>query len=157
MKTVFILLLVGVLGGAMAWRYYQRTHPTTFGERASAFAERSQKMAVDARGAMAAKVEEWELTPENIRDELAKTGRVVRTRAIAVGERMDDARIVTVLKGKYVVEKNLSSFDVSVECQNGEVTLSGKVRFAEQIGQAVGLALQTSGVHRVVSHLVVKT
>ncbi len=157
MKTVLILLLVGVLGGAMAWRYYQRNHPLPFGERATAFAERSRKMAVDARDAMAAKAEAWELTPENIRDELAKTGRVVRTRAVAVGERMEDVRIVTVLKGKYVVEKNLASFDVGVECQDGEVTLSGSVRFPEQIGQAVGLALQTSGVHRVVSHLVVKT
>lgn len=157
MKTVLILLLVAVLGGAVAWRYYQRTHPTTFGERASAFAERSRKMAIDARDAMAAKAEGWELTPQNIRDELAKTGRVVRTRAVAVGERMEDVRIVTVLKGKYVVEKNLSSFDVGVECQDGEVTLSGSVRFPEQIGQAVGLALQTSGVHRVVSRLTVKT
>jgi len=97
------------------------------------------------------------LTPENIKDELAKTGQVVRSRAVEVGERMDDARIIAVIRGKYVVEKNLSSFDISVECHEGAVKLTGSVNSPGQIGQAVALALQTNGVHHVVSDLSVKT
>ena len=157
MKTLFILLLVGTLAGAVGWRYYQRQQNLTFGDRAAALAERGREVAGEARDAVMAKAEEWNLTPDNIKAELKKTGRIFRSRASALGETMDDTRITTVIKGKYVVEKNLSVFDISVECLDGEVKLSGSVNSAEQIGHAVKLALQTNGVHSVVSHLAVKT
>ena len=156
MKTLFILLLIGAIAGAMGWQYYERKQHPTLGQRAADLTERSRQAAIDAKDVVAAKVKEWNLTPENIGEELAKTGSVIRSRAMAVGERMDDVRIVTVIKGKYVMEKNLSSFTISVESQDGEVKLTGSVSSADQIGQAVGLALQTSGVHRVVSQLAVK-
>jgi len=157
MKTLFVLLLLCVIGGAFGWQYYQRSQTPTIAERAAALAERTRETAIQAKEVVAAKAEEWKLTPDNIKDELGKTGRVVRSRAIAAGERMDDARIVAVIKGKYVVEKDLSSFDISVECRDGAVKLTGSVNFPAQIGQAVALALQTSGVHNVVSDLSVKT
>jgi osmotically-inducible protein OsmY len=157
MKTLFILLLIAALAGAYCWHNYQRSQNPTMGQRATAFAERSREVAVAAKVAVVAKAEEWNLTPENIKDELAKTGRVVRTQAMAASESMVDARIVSVLKGKYLVEKNLSSFDIQVECRDGEVKLAGSVGSARQIGRAVGLALETNGVHRVVSYLAVKS
>ena len=157
MKTLFLLLLVGTIAGAIGWQYYQHNQKPTIAERAAALAEHSREMAIEAKEAVAAKADEWKLNPDSIKDELAKTGRVVRSRAIAVGERMEDARIVTVIKGKYIAEKNLSSFDISVECRDGAVKLTGSVFSADQIGQAMGLALQTSGVHSVISDLSVKT
>ena len=113
-------------------------------------------MADKAREAVADKAEDWKLTPENIKEELLRTGRVVRNKAKAVGERLDDARIIAVIKGKYVVEKDLSTFAINVDCSDGAVKLTGSVASFELIGRAVTLALQTGGVHRVDSQLVVK-
>lgn len=157
MKTLFVVLVLGVIAGAFGWQYYQRSQKPTIAERAAALAERTKAAAIQTKDAVVAQAEEWKLTPENIKDELDRNGRVVRSRAIAVGERMDDARIVTVIKGKLIVEKNLSVLDIGVECHDGAVKLTGKVDSAAQIGQAVTLALQTTGVHNVVSDLAVKT
>jgi osmotically-inducible protein OsmY len=157
MKTLLVLLLLCVIGGAFGWQYYQRSQNPTVGQQAAALAERTREVAGQAKEIVAAKAEEWKLTPDNIKEELGKTGRIVRSRAIAIGERMDDARIVAVIKGKYVVEKNLSSFDISVECHDGAVKLTGSVTSPAQVGQAMALALQTNGVHNVISDLSVKT
>jgi osmotically-inducible protein OsmY len=157
MKTLFVVLILGVIAGTFGWQYYQRSQKPTIAERANALAERTKETAIQTKEAVVAQADEWQLTPDNIKDELGKTGRVVRSRTISVGERMDDARIVTVIKGKLVVEKNLSVLDIDVECHDGAVKLSGKVESTAQIGQAVILALQTSGVHDVISDLAVKT
>lgn len=157
MKTLFVLLVLGVIATAFGWRYYQHNQKPTIGQRAAVLAERTREAAEEAKGVVSAKAREWNLTPDHIRDELAKTGKVVRSRAIVVGEKMDDTRIVAVIKGKYVVEKNLSSFDISVSCDDGTVKLTGWVNSPAQIGRAVELALQTNGVHHVVSDLSLKT
>ena len=157
MKILLILLLVGSLAGAFGWRYYQQHQNPSMGDRPVALADRGREAVIEAKDAMVAQAAEWNLTPDNIKAELKKNGRVIRSRAVAVGEVVDDVRIATVIKGKYVVEKNLSVFDISVECRNGEVKLTGSVDSADQIGHAVKLALQTNGVHSVVSHLAVRT
>lgn len=156
MKTLFVLLLIAVIAGAFGWQHYQRSQKPTIQQRAAELAERSRDVAQEARDAVAAKVEDWNLTPESIKNELAKTGQVMRTRAITIGERIDDARIITVIKGKYVVERKLSSLAISVECRDGAVRLSGSVNSADQVAQAVALALKTNGVQSVVSKLSVK-
>lgn len=157
MKTLFVILILGVIAGAFGWQYHQRSQKPAIAERAVALIERTKEAAVQTKDAVVAQAEEWKLTPQNVKDELGKTGRVIRSRAISIGERMDDARIVTVIKGKLVVEKNLSVFDIGVECQDGAVKLTGQVDSPAQIGQAITLALQTTGVHNVISDLAVKT
>ena len=155
MKTVFILLIGAVLG-VVGWRYYQRTENPTMGQRVEQLADKTREAAGDTKDAIVSKAEDLKLTPDNIKDELAKTGRVARSKARDLGDRIDDARIVAIIKGKYVVEKDLSAFAISVDCRDGAVTLTGSVTAPEQIGRAVELALQTGGVHDVVSQLVVK-
>jgi osmotically-inducible protein OsmY len=155
MKTVFILLIGAVLG-VVGWRYYQRNQNPTMGQRVEQLADKTREAASDTKDAIAGKAGDLNLTPDNIRDELAKTGRVARSKARDLGDRIDDARIITVIKGKYVVEKDLSAFAINVDCRDGAVTLTGSVTAPEQIGRAVELALQTGGVHEVVSQLVVK-
>ncbi len=157
MKTLLFLLLIGAIAVTGGWQHYRGGEKSTEGQRAAALAERSRAIAIEVNDAMAAKAGEKKLTPDNIREELAQTGAVVRTRASSQGEIIDDAWIVTVIRSKYVVEKNLSTSDLSIECRNGEVKLNGSVNSADQIGQAVGLALQTSGVHTVVARVALKT
>jgi osmotically-inducible protein OsmY len=141
MKRGVLLLFFVALIGVIVWRYYQPVGDSSSGQR------------VDAT---VAKTEEGKLTPENIKEELKKTGRVVRSKARVVGEHIDDARIIAVIKGKYVMDKNLSVLAISVACRDGQVTLTGSATSAELIGRAVDLALQTSGVQNVESLLVVK-
>ncbi len=157
MKTAIFFLLIGVIIGAFGWRYYQRSQNPTIGQRAGDLADKTHDAATNAKEAIATRADDWKLSTENIREELARTGRVVRSKAKAAGERIDDALIVTVIKGKYVVEKDLSAFAINVDCRDGQVQLTGSVSSAEHIGRAVTLALETSGVHNVVSQLVVKS
>ncbi len=157
MKTLFFLLVLGLIATAFGWQYYQHNQTPTISQRAAVLAERTRAAAEEAKEVVSAKAREWNLTPDHIQDELTKTGRVVRSRAMVAGEKMEDARIVAVIKGKYVVERNLSSFDISVDCDGGTVKLTGWVNSPAQIGRAVELALQTNGVHHVVSDLSLKT
>jgi osmotically-inducible protein OsmY len=156
MKTAFFCLLLGALLGAIGWRYYERTQNPTLGQRVEDVADKARAAAGETQAAVADKAEDWKLTPENIKEELRKTGRVVRSKAKAVGERLDDARIIAVIKGKYVIEKDLSTFAITVDCRDGAVRLTGSVTAFEHIARAVTLALQTGGVHSVDSQLVVR-
>ncbi len=107
------------------------------------------------KDAVTGKLEDWHLTPEEIKADLARTGEVVRTKARAAGETIADARIVAVIKAKYVLDRDLSALDLSVSAHAGEVTLTGGVATPELIGRAIQLALDTAGVNRVTSKLTV--
>src|SRR5450432_1385889 len=143
MKT-FLVLLVGVVIGAVGWNYYQHSQNPTFADRAQHAADKTRDTVAEAGDKVAAKAEDWKLTPDSVKEELARTGEVVRSKAKIVGEKMDDARIVAVIKGKYVMEKNLSALAISVDCTDGDVKLTGSVDSADRIALAVTLALQTS-------------
>jgi osmotically-inducible protein OsmY len=155
MKTLFILL-IGAILGVVGWRYYERSQNPTVSQRVEDLADKAKEGVVDAKDAVAKKAGDANLTTESIKEELAKTGQIARSKAKTVGERIDDARIVAVINGKYVVEKNLSAFAINVDCRDGQVHLTGSVNSPELIGRAVTLALETNGVHNVISQLVVK-
>ena len=111
--------------------------------------------ASQGRDAYEEKIREWRLTPEDIRRDLAKTGEVVRTQARAVGGTISDARIVTIVKAKYILDRDLSSCETHVSADHGRVALSGSVGSPDLIGRAVALALDTDGVTDVSSKLAV--
>lgn len=113
--------------------------------------------AVDA---LSAKLAAFELRGADVRDDLARTGRVVRrtVRAVsnAVTDATSDARITTTIKAKLVADRELSAWNIAVSTTDGRVTLSGSVATEEQIGRAVLLALEVSGVREVMSTIQVK-
>ncbi|WP_438481762.1 BON domain-containing protein [Oleiharenicola lentus] len=163
MKNAIIFFLLGLIAGAFGWHYYQRSQATkayagnpTVGQRVDSAVERSKDAAVDAKDAVVNKTSDWNLNSDSIKRELSETGRVVRSKAKVVGERIDDARIVTVLKGKYLVEKELSTLAINVDCRDGNVTLHGTAPSEALIGRAITLALETSGVTNVESRLAVR-
>jgi hypothetical protein len=106
------------------------------------------------------KLDSLNLTPENIKDELARTGKVVRTNFQNLGNKITDAtadaRITTTIKAKLVANRDLSALDISVSTTNGRVTLSGTVASPERIAEAIKLAYSVDGVQEVVSTLQVK-
>jgi len=144
LKALFFFLL-GIIAGIIGLRWYQRSM------------DAAAASAVEMRDALALKIEEWHLTPEEIRAELARTGEIARTKAAAMGDRIGDARILAVIKAKYLIDDELSAMDISVSVDDGTVSLTGTVGSDALIGRAVGLALDTRGVTDVVARLEVKS
>jgi osmotically-inducible protein OsmY len=160
MKTALIFLLLGGILGAVALNLYNQRENTTGSQSADqsqpadpSLADKARDTASDVKDEINEKLTEWHLTPDDIKDDLAKTGQVVRTKAQAVGGEITDARIVTVIKAKYVMDHDLSAIDISVDSQNGAVALGGTVASPELIGKAVVLALDTDGVRGVTSKI----
>jgi osmotically-inducible protein OsmY len=111
-------------------------------------------------GAWHARMEALDLRADEIKDELARTGKVIRHKATDFGQEVanaaSDTRIVAAIKSSYAVDPNISVWKISVSCTDGHVTLSGTVAAPEDIGRAMALALNTSGVRDVVSTIQVK-
>ena len=171
MKKALFFFLIGAAAGAFGYYYLQEkrdasTTPHTAAETKSAdkstqptpsLAERARDEAKVVKDSVANKFTEWHLTPDEIGNELARTGQVVRTKAQATGETIasatSNARIVTVIKAKYTLDKELSARAIEVDCDNGQVILVGTVASTALIAKAVGIALETDGVTHVTAKL----
>jgi osmotically-inducible protein OsmY len=98
-----------------------------------------------------------DLSVNDIKEEMARTSMVVREKAKVAGESIvgaaANARITASIKTKLISEPGLSAFSINVDTTDGLVTLSGKVDSHEQVAKAVKLALETDGVHKVISTL----
>jgi osmotically-inducible protein OsmY len=166
MKSFFNGLIFGIILGAAGFWFLQnkaRQHPAAE-QRAEAAAAQAQSSAGEAgkhlSDALKAKLETLDLRSDQIKDELARTGKVVRRKAHDLGGQVADAaadaRIVTAIKAKYAADADLSVWKISVSSDQGHVTLSGTVSAEENIGKAVALALEADGVRDVTSTLTVK-
>jgi osmotically-inducible protein OsmY len=120
-------------------------------------AAKTKEVAIDAKDAVAAKLVEWKLTPSDIKADLEKGGRVVRSKtgnAVAKSsEVFDNARVVTVINTKLIGDSQLSALKIDVDANHGLVTLKGTVKSVDLIGRAITIALDTDGVTQVVSLL----
>lgn len=76
--------------------------------------------------------------------------------AQSVGEYVDDALITAAVKGNLISEAGIKSLFISVETNQGVVTLSGDVKKPEQIPLAEYTAKMTKGVKRVDNRLIYK-
>ena len=155
MKKIIIGVLVGVvIGLGLGWYL-------TEGQRRKEILQAQDKIAAEAaRAATAVRDAIADIRPEEIKEELARTGVVVRRRAQKIGGAIADsaanARITTAIKAKFAVDPKLSSLKISVDATDGLVTLSGAVSSHDEIGRAIKLALETDGVREVVSTLQVR-
>lgn len=130
MKTI-IILLIGAIIGIAGYQYYQRTQHPTVSQRADAAVDTTKDKAGEFKDAVVEKSKQ-------------------------VGETMDDTRITAAIKGKYVLDKDLSVFAISVSCTDGHVSLKGTVASEALAARAARLARETGGVVGVNSQLVVK-
>ena len=67
-----------------------------------------------------------------------------------------NARTTLAIKTKLLAEPGVSALNINVDTTDGLVTLSGTVSGYEEVAKAVRIALETEGVHKVVSTLQVK-
>jgi len=146
---VFAGFILGILVAiAVVWYLHPQDR-----ERAAADAQHAENTTKD-------KLDQLGLTPDNIRDELAKTGKVIRRKSEAAGHAIADAtadaRITTAIKAKLVADPDLSALAISVSTTDGCVTLAGSATSLDNVSRAMTLAYNTDGVTQVISTLVVK-
>ncbi|HXA44868.1 MAG TPA: BON domain-containing protein [Candidatus Angelobacter sp.] len=166
MRGFFNGLVLGIiLGAAGFWFIQNKTneHPEAqqhYEQSMTDATAAASEAASNFSDAMKAKLETLNLQPAQIKDELVKTGQVIRRKAYDIGESAADAasdvRAVTEIKAKYAEDSTLSVWKISVSCNQGHVTLSGTVSSPDDIGKAVALALDAGGVRDVTSTLQVK-
>ena len=77
----------------------------------------------------------------------------MKRRARAAADRLDDARVIAAIKTKFALDKDLAAGDITVRCQNGLVTLFGRVPSRDLAERAMRLAQDTEGVENVRSDL----
>ena len=167
MKTVIAVLIGAIIGAGVVWFFIADDPMTTLQEAEERAAQEMREAedslrvaAEQARNAWDARLEALQLRAEDIREELAEQGQVIRRTARDFGEVTVDAAMDTrttgIITARLAADEELSVFDIAVSTTGGRVTLSGTVASEELIGRATALALQTDGVREVVSNLQVE-
>jgi hypothetical protein len=166
MKGFFNGLIIGIILGAVGFWFVQKKaaeHPEAqqrYEDAAVQFRTNASTAAENTSDMLRAKLDTLDLHADQIKDELAKTGEVIRRKAHDIGDMAadaaSDARAVTEIKAKYAEDSTLSVWKISVSCDHGHVTLSGTVSSPDDIGKAVAIALDADGVRDVTSTLEVK-
>jgi len=156
MRTFLALVLGIAAGGAAVWFYCTyRDDP-----RVRSAEQKLETVAKSARDTAQNELRVLHLRPEDIRDELARSGQVVRRAAVgaghAIADATADARVTAAIKAKLIASRELSALNISVNTTAGVVTLSGAVSSSEHISKAILLAMETDGVREVVSTLQVR-
>jgi hyperosmotically inducible protein len=154
---VLLALIVGLaLGAGAVWYFgWGRNNPQV--QSAEHQVENAARSAGDA---IQEKLRVLDLRPQDVKDELARSGQVVRRKAKEAGQAMvdatADARITAAIKGKLVASRDLSAVSISVNTTDGIVTLSGTVPSADALSKAMLLTMETDGVKEVISTLQIK-
>jgi len=156
MKTLLALILIIILAAGAYWYLTNDQQKSQVRQAEGEVSQRARQMGDTVKD----KLKDFSLSTPEIKDELERTGRVVRKKAKEVGtvlaDATADARITATIKAKLVKESSLSSLRISVNTTDGVVTLSGSVDSAEQVADAMKVALETEGVREAISTLQVK-
>ena len=168
MRGAIIVFVLGVFAGAVALSYFKQQRAAEAGLNASTAPSSAESptllgqardAAVNASDSLGEKLREWNLSGSEIREDLQRTGRVVRTKARAAGQTIattaSKAKVIGTIKAKYALDEELSARAVDIDYDNGKVILHGSVPSDSLIGKAVALALDTDGVTEVQSLLIV--
>lgn len=159
-------LILGVVLGAVGFWFVQKKaheHPEAeqrYERSAAELRGNATEVAHNMSDALRAELDTLDLRPDQIKDELTRSGKIFRRKAQDAGSQVvntaSDARVITEIKAKYAADATLSVWNIAVECSEAHVALSGSVTSADDIGRAVAVALDTDGVRDVTSTLEVK-
>jgi hyperosmotically inducible periplasmic protein len=156
MRFLIGLLFIVALAIGGWWYFGQGSG----GDKVREAGESLSQSATQARDAVRDKLHDLNFTTDDLKEELSRTGQVVREKAkqlsSKVADATADARVTTAIKAKLVADSNLSALSISVNTTDGVVTLAGRVRSHEEAKKAMDLALATDGCNKVISTLQVK-
>ena len=163
MRAFFNGLIIGIILGAAGFWFVEkkaREHPEAqqqYEQSAAQAYTNADVAAHDMSDSLKAKLDTLDLNADQIKADLANTGRVIRRKAVDIGDAAanaaSDARAVTEIKARYATDSTLSVWKISVACHQGHVTLSGTVKSTEDIGRAIAIAMDADGVRDVTSTL----
>jgi hypothetical protein len=148
MKKLLFGFMIGVLVGAWGYSIVHKS-PTrrNAGSSNTSFAQDAGRMFRDIR-------------VEDVRQELERTGLVIRQKAAQIGttiaETTADARVTGAIKARLLSEPGISSMGIDVNTTGGVVTLAGSVGSHEEVAKAMRIALETDDVAKVISTLQVR-
>jgi osmotically-inducible protein OsmY len=154
LKIVYSFVL-GVIVGALGFWYF------VLGPGQGKI-ERAVDEATEGAGRLKQSIQQslTNLSAAEIQQEIARSGMVVREKARSAGSVITDAaanaRVTGTVKSKLVADLGKAGLDINVDANNGLVTLSGSATSLDQIARAVKIALDTEGVHKVVSTIQLK-
>lgn len=108
---------------------------------------------VASEAAVGARISEWRLKGDDIKNEFDASGRVVRSKAPSTGEPTGpmDSVLVSSVKGKLRSDSELAAQKIDAEADDGIVTLKGTAASLDKVGRAIAISLDTAGVKQVVS------
>jgi osmotically-inducible protein OsmY len=156
MKTLVLLILLAALGAGYYW-WVNNGHR---GDQLRQAEDQTAQQANKLQSTIRDKLKDLAPSTSALKEELERTGKVVRKKAEQVGtvlaDATADARITATIKAKLVKDPRLSALRISVSTTDGVVTLSGSVDSVDDIQQALKLALDTDGVREAISTLQVK-
>jgi hyperosmotically inducible protein len=87
---------------------------------------------------------------------LSAAGCAVSRDQSTVGEYVDDAKITTSVKAKFVEDKQVAASSIKVETLNGTVQLSGFAKSQDERDQAEAIASKVRGVKQVKNDILVR-
>jgi hyperosmotically inducible periplasmic protein len=177
MKTLLVLLVLGA-AAYFGWKHFS---PATVGTDGSSGVQARVAVAAEKARAAAAATFAAEGSPDSgpveapasaprapaetvaelgakakaLTRDLGEKGERLLEKAKLASERVDDTRIVAMIAGKLLLEKELPSRAITVECRDGVVLLTGSAPTETVRARVVKLAKETSGVVSVESRIVV--
>src|ERR1044071_2977650 len=120
MKAILSLALMVLVALAAYW-FFTKEEPLTLKNAQHGMAQGARKLG-DA-------IEN--LDTDKLKEELARTGKIVRENSARLGEAVKDAtaeaRTTSAIKAKFAADPELSALRISVNTTQGVVTLSGTV------------------------------
>ena len=141
MKKVLLSFLIGAAAGVGGLYSLQqaktKSHLAEAKDRVTYAAWKAGKSILDFAG--------------EIKQELSRSGQVVREKAKSTSDALSATTITATLKTKLLAQSGLRG--VGVETSDGVVTLSGDATSHEDIARAMKLALENDGVQKVVSKI----
>ncbi len=154
MKAILVLLLLAALAVGGYW--YVKEHRSQTEKAKSDISEMADK----ASDTVKKQFDKYSVHAKDLKKELEETGKVVRERTreagAAIADATADTRAKAAIKAKLVADPDLSAWKISVDVTEGTATLAGTAPSYDAIGKAISLAMETDGVHKVVSTLQVK-
>jgi hypothetical protein len=156
MRFLLGLIVIALLAAGAWWFLGNKSTDATLRDAGGELSRR----ATEARDSIRDKLHDLNFNTDDIKDELARTGQVVREKAKKIGAKMADAtadaRVTAEIKAKLIADRSLSALSISVNTTDGVVTLSGKVDSHDEVKEAMDLALSVDGCNKVISTLQVK-
>jgi len=92
-----------------------------------------------------------------IAEELKQAGRVVRRKAVQVGQGLEEAtrdgRTTARIEARYALDPTLKARKIDVDTEDGRVTIRGQVETPDEVARAMRMALEEENVSEVTAAL----